>query len=262
MGYGRSIVFLSTVFCRYVHKMPLENADPENYTSDELDSLADAVRYQRWIVEQFAPYVRGRVLEVGAGIGTMANYWIRLADEVHLVEPARNLFSVLHERYSSVSSVRLYADVLDHIVDENGAGFQGSFDAVIMVNVLEHIQDDAQLMNTLVTLLKPEGYLLVFVPAMPALYGSLDRRFGHYRRYTKSSLLKLMSLAHFHAVKLYYFDVLGVAPWWLVNCVIGANSLNRSSALLYDRYVVPLGRTLERWLKPPIGKNLVLIAKH
>lgn len=241
--------------------MPLENADPQNYTSDELDSLADAVRYQHWIVEQFAPFIRGRVLEVGAGIGTMADYWIRLADEVHLVEPARNLFSVLQERYSGVSSVRLYPDVLDRVIDETGASLQGSFDAVIMVNVLEHIRDDAQLMTSLTTLLKPGGHLLVFVPAMPALYGSLDRRFGHYRRYTKSSLSKLISLAHFHAVKLYYFDILGVAPWWLVNCVIGAKSLNRSGALFYDRYVVPLGRTLEKWFKPPVGKNLVLIAR-
>lgn len=242
--------------------MPLENADPKSYTSDELDSLADAVRYQSWIVEQFAPFVRGRVLEVGAGIGTMADHWVRLANEVHLVEPACNLFPVLHERFSSVPSVRLYADVLDRVIDANGSCLQGSFDAVIMVNVLEHIQNDAQLMKTLATLLKRDGHLLVFVPAMPTLYGSLDRRFGHYRRYTKSSLLKLVSLARFHTVKLYYFDVLGVVPWWLVNCVIGADSLNRSGALLYDRYIVPLGRTLEKWLKPPIGKNLVLIARH
>lgn len=239
-----------------------ENTDPKSYTSDELDSLAEAVRYQNWIVEQFAPFVRGKVLEVGAGIGTMADHWVRLADEVHLIEPARNLFSALQERFTSVPSVRLYSDVLDRVIDANGACLQGSFDAVIMVNVLEHIQDDAQIMKTLATLLKPDGHLLIFVPAMPVLYGSLDRRFGHYRRYTKSSLMALTSQVRFHIVRLYYFDLLGVAPWWLVNRVIGANSLNRSSALLYDRYVVPVGRMLEKWLKPPLGKNLVLIARH
>jgi len=242
--------------------MSLENTDPKCYTSDELDSLADAIHYQNWIVEQFTPFVRGRMLEVGAGIGTMANHWLRLADEVHLVEPAGNLFSALQERFSSEPSVRLYSDVLERVIDTNGSYLKGSFDVVIMINVLEHIQDDTQLMKTLATLLKPDGHLLIFVPAMPTLYGSLDRLFGHYRRYTKTSLLALVSQARFHTVKLYYFDVLGVVPWWLVNCVIRANSLSRSSALLYDRYVVPVGKILEKWLKPPIGKNLVLIARR
>lgn len=242
--------------------MPLTNTDPKSYTSDELDGLADAVKYQRWIVEQLAPFIRGRVLEVGAGIGTMADHWVRLADEVHLVEPARNLFDTLQERFSSMPSVHLYPDVLERVVEAHGSVLREAFDAAIMINVLEHIGDEAQTLRTITALLKPGGYLLVFVPAMPSLYGSLDRRFGHYRRYTKSSLRMLMTQTRCHVVKLYYFDVLGAAPWWFLNRVAGMNNLSLRGTLLYDRYVVPVGRVLEKWVKPPIGKNLVLVAQQ
>jgi SAM-dependent methyltransferase len=67
---------------------------------------------------------------------------------------------------------------------------QQSFDIVIMLDVLEHIEDDsAFLQQEVVPRLKPDSHLVISVPAHPSLFTSHDTFLGHYRRYTRSQLL-------------------------------------------------------------------------
>jgi len=237
-------------------------AHPSHYDGRELEALSITSRYQRWIAEQFAPYLSGRIMEVGAGIGTMARHWLEYSSELHLVEPARNLYIALNEALSSSSGVSLYCGTLDDVVCGPMKHSGHTLDAAIMVNVLEHIADDIGTLRLIHDLLKPNGYLLLFVPALPALFGSLDRAFGHQRRYTKSSLKEAVTSAGFDLVRLRYFDVLGVLPWWLVGRVMRSQTIRPAMAGLYDRYAVPVGRLLEAAIPPPFGKNLVVVARR
>ena len=67
---------------------------------------------------------------------------------------------------------------------------QQTFDIVIMLDVLEHIEDDAAfLQQEVVPRLKPESTLVISVPAHPSLFTSHDTFLGHYRRYTRGQLL-------------------------------------------------------------------------
>ena len=84
------------------------------------------------------------------------------------------------------------------------------FDTVASTNMLEHVKHDAEALSNMYTLLQPEGHLLLFVPAMPALFGALDRALGHYRRYSKKGLRSLVSGAGFEICELYYVNVAGV----------------------------------------------------
>ena len=235
--------------------------DPGHYDGRELEALSATSRYQRWIVEQFAPYLSGRIMEIGAGIGTMAHYWLDYSDELHLVEPAHNLYAVLEREFGAHPAVTLHCGTLEDVIRAPKASGGWPFDAVVMVNVLEHIADDAEIIRTIFRLLKPGGRLLVFVPALPALYGSLDRVFGHYRRYTKSLLEQLVAGAGFGVVRVRYFDILGVLPWWIVGRLARSRIISPTMAGLYDRIAVPVGRVLETVVPPPFGKNLVLIAR-
>lgn len=235
--------------------------DAEQYSGDELESLVETIHYQKWIADQFYPYLHGRVMEIGAGIGTMAKRWLVSTDDLHLVEPAKNLFPVLRENFSSCSGVSLYHGNLEEVLSKNPSLSIKAFDAVIMVNVLEHIEDDSCILQLIHRMLKPGGYLLIFVPAMPVLYGSLDKKFGHYRRYTKAGLIAVCRNAGYEIAHSRYFDIFGVFPWWLINRVLHSSTLNPRMAKLYDRLVVPFARRAEKVVAPPFGKNLVLVGR-
>jgi SAM-dependent methyltransferase len=72
------------------------------------------------------------------------------------------------------------------------AGFEPS-DAALLLDVLEHLDDDQSALRKVAQLLKPGGLLVVTVPALPDLYSEFDRIQGHRRRYLPDSLRNAFS---------------------------------------------------------------------
>lgn len=232
-------------------------APTAHYDGQDLEALSDLPRYTNWILEQFSPWLRGRVLEVGAGIGNVAQHYIGRVDEAVLVEPAQNLYARLQQRVSAHGQVTTACGLL-HEVAPQLAG--RPFDAAVMVNVLEHIEDDGAVLRQLYELVRPGGAVLLFVPAMPWLYGSLDELVHHVRRYTRPQLQAALAQSGWQIERLYYCDVLGIAPWWLAGRVLRRRRFDAAAATWYDRLGVPLTRAVETWVEPPVGKSLVAIA--
>jgi SAM-dependent methyltransferase len=171
------------------------------------------------------------------------------------IEPAGNVYSTLADR------TRGHANVTTRQVTSNEMA-PACFDSVVYVNVLEHIEDDLAELRTAYRLTRPGGSLALFVPAMPSLYGSLDYKSGHYRRYTPHGLRQRVEAAGFVDVSVRYFDLLGVVPYWLMYRVFDVQRLGAVSSGGYDRIVVPLSRMLERLIPTPRGKNLVVLARR
>lgn len=234
----------------------IEQKAPVHYAGHDLEALADLKNYSNAVIDGFAPHLRGRVVEVGAGIGNFAARFRPLVDEAVLVEPAVNLFDRLAERFAGDDAVRAVRGVVEEVPLEGG-----TFDAAVMVNVLEHIEDDGATLRRLRDLLRPGGALLLFVPAMPGLYGSLDREMGHHRRYTRGGLRDVVGAAGFAIDKLCWFDSLGVVPWFVVGRVLKATRIDARAAFIYDRVVVPGLSSVERRVHPPFGKNLLCVGR-
>ena len=226
--------------------------------ASELDYLADAKNFTRWIVDAFGDAICGDVLEVGAGIGTVAALLAAQpnVERVLAIEPASNLFDRLrdgsrdgHFEARQVLSAQLGAE-------------ERRFDSIVYVSVLEHIDDHAAELRTAHDLLQPDGTLCIFVPACPALYGPIDRKSGHYRRYTKRELVDLVRRAGFVVDDVRYFDTVSLVPYWFMYRMLGVGGLNSGSNTIFDRVLVPLSRAVQRVVPhPPIGKNLVLTAR-
>ncbi len=217
--------------------------------------MSFAVNYHRWILDCFAPYLRGNVAEVGAGIGSVSSLLLeRPHDSFIAFEPSRNMFPYLGQSLEGVPNARAINDFFNPALVPQG------LDSIVYINVLEHIEDDAAEIKRAYASLRPQGHLLVFVPAMPFLYSKFDRDIGHYRRYTKAGLNNLVNVAGFDIEKLHYFDVAGILPWY-VSFVLMKGSPRSAQVALYDRWVVPIMRRLETLLSPPIGKNLLLVAR-
>jgi hypothetical protein len=179
------------------------------------------------------------------------------------IEPGGNVYSTLAERcagYANIDTRQVTSHELAAAGSSDGATV---FDTVLYINVLEHIRDDAAELRTAFELVAPGGALGVFVPAMPSLYGSLDYKSGHYRRYTPHQLAELVSRAGFVDVSVRYLDPLGVVPYWTMYTLLDVQRLGNVSSKGYDRVIVPISRALERIVpRPPFGKNLIAIARR
>ncbi len=232
--------------------------DASHYDGQDLEALSDLPRYNQWILDHFSAHLRGRVIEVGAGIGNVSVRYVGQCASALLVEPAKNLHEKLVARTSSFPQVETACALLSEV---DPALTAQPFDAAMMVNVLEHIDDDAAVLRNLFALLSPGGTLLLFVPALPALYGSLDALVHHCRRYTKSSLENVIKNAGFEVDSCRYFDALGMLPWLVAGKVLKQKAFDARGAKLYDRFGVPVTRAVERRLAPPLGKSLIAIAR-
>lgn len=226
------------------------------YSGTELDALAAAPNYYDFIARLFAPHVGQRAVEVGAGIGTFAEHLLRTSAprELVLVEPAVNNYPILRERLGSRPGVRTVQGYLEDCHDLR------DMDSVVAVNVLEHTPDDVAFLRAAHAVLRPGGKALVFVPAVQAIFGSLDREFEHYRRYSKPALGRAFAAAGFRDVSLRHVNSLGVGAWFLAGRVFKWRTIDASRAAFYDRWVVPWLMPLESAVEPPIGQSILAIA--
>ena len=231
---------------------------PFSYSGLELDAMTGADNYYRWILGQFAPYLGKRVIEVGAGTGTFSEFLLQSTNlrELVLVEPADNLFPLLQQRFSGDTRIKL----VQGFVEEQAATL--SADSVVLLNVLEHIEDDRALLETIHHILAPNGAILLFVPALPQLYGTLDKAFDHFRRYTKRSLGSKLENAGFHLGGLRYMNFPGVVTWMLAGKLLRRRTLRRAEVRFYDQWILPWVRNLEKIWEPPIGQSLIAIARR
>jgi SAM-dependent methyltransferase len=225
------------------------------YSGTELDAMAEAHNYCRWIMRYFAPYLGSRVVEIGAGTGTFSELLLKQETTAELVlfEAASNLFPLLRQRFAS-RKVQLHCGSFACSLLSEPA------DSVVLVNVLEHIQDDGSLLSQIRDSLCPSGRILLFVPALTWNYGSLDRAFGHYRRYSKRGLRHTLEAAGFRVMLMHHVNVMGIASWFFAGKVFRQTTLRPAQVRWYDRWVVPWSFKLEQIFEPPLGQSLLAVA--
>lgn len=232
--------------------MPIEE---EEYPGTELPSFDDAPNYYAAILKYFAPYLGGHVVEVGAGIGTFSQCLLSFPQitTLTLVEPAKNLAPVLRKKFFGNANVRLVNGNLQSVAATL------SCDVVVLLNVLEHVEDEEDILRTIHQILRPEGTLLLFVPALPCLYGALDGAFGHIRRYRKGELGSLLTKMGFHVGCLRYFNSPGIVSWYIFGKIFKRTTLSPWSVWLYDRLFMSWVPRCERIWEPVLGQSLLAI---
>jgi glycosyltransferase involved in cell wall biosynthesis len=229
-------------------------SEPPTYkTLRRLDSLN---RYNQWIWERLAPYVGQRVLEVGAGSGTMTRFLygreliVATDRETPYLDRLRNRF----RRKPGIVVERLDLDS-DDALELARYGF----DTVTCINVLEHTADDAAALRRAGQLLQPGGRIIVFVPAGKDLFGTLDRGVGHQRRYERDELIEKLRAAGFEIEDVSYQNRVAKLAWWLNSRVFRRSAMPAAQSTLFD-FFVPLWKSLEG-PHPSTGLSLIAIAR-
>jgi SAM-dependent methyltransferase len=209
-----------------------------------------APNYLRWISDLIAPHLGHRVLEVGAGIGSITELWAT-GHEVVASDLSHRCVIALQSRFARSQNVTV---VQKDVRQLEAAGER--FHSVVMINVLEHIEDDVGVLASLRPLLEPGGTVVIYVPALNGLYGRWDRKVGHYRRYSKWRLAEVAREAGLAVTELRYVNILAI-PAWFAFSKTDVEKTTSSGLSIWDRTGVPAGRALESRVRVPIGLNVL-----
>ncbi len=221
-----------------------------------LERLAVAPRFNRWMFDRIAPWIGDAVVEIGSGIGNLSQFLVD-RQRVLLTDTEPAYRAHLERRFGDLAHVRIRALTLPDLPPDLRGGV---FDTVVCLNVLEHIEHDLAALIAMRDLVRRGGAVVLLVPAVPALYGQLDRALGHYRRYTPRGLRDVFGNAQLDVRHLEYFNLAGVPGWWLVGRVLKRSLLPQGSLRLYDA-LVPLFK-LERFVPWRLGQSLIAIGRR
>lgn len=222
-------------------------------------AIAEATEYSDWVLGLFGSRVRGAICEIGIGHGS---YVQRLCAQPGYTGIDLDPEAVAEAQNRFEKGRFLAADISNRGMMRS-AGF-GTFDTVLCCNVLEHVTDHRQSVLNMLDLLRAGGRLLLFVPALQSLYGSLDRLAGHERRYNKAMICELFKGLPAELRRVEYVNPVGGVGWW-INSRVGHRDLDSSvvntQIKFFTKYVMPISRAITPLTKRFFGQSLVTEAE-
>ena len=221
-------------------------------------AIAGAHKYMSWIVHSFAPYLDGRIIEVGIGHGHYCKLLARYGDYL----------GIDHDPISIAGAQRTFPELhfeTCDILNRAAVAALRPVRSVVSINVFEHLENDRLAVANLVDALEPGGHLCVFVPALMCLYNDLDRMAGHVRRYTLDDLHALTAALPIRMKRLSYFNPVGGIGWW-VNKFWRPTSLEDAAVnaqiRTFDRYGVPVSRALDPLFRRFFGQSAICVLER
>lgn len=229
-----------------------------SYVGKELGLFQNARNWKKYLGNLIRPYLSGRILEVGAGIGANT---IHLCDETYFewicLEPDAELATSI-SRLISARKLPSTCSVLEGTILTLPR--QSRFDSIIYLDVLEHILDDMAELTSAAGRLAPDGHLIVVVPAHQWLFTAFDKAIGHYRRYTLPSLLKLAP-SSVTTVASFYLDSIGLLASIGNRLFLKSAMPSRRQIALWDRLMVPLSTIVDPLTRYRLGKSIMVVWK-
>jgi len=222
-----------------------------------LRRMAGLQAYNKWLHDRFDAFLGKRVLEVGSGVGNQTRYF---ADRERVVasDIEAHYLRELRRRFEDKAHVRV-ASFHFPLSDADRADLQGErIDSIVCMNVLEHIEHDRETLTDFASVLQPGGRMVLLVPAMPALYGTLDKALLHFRRYDKAGLAQLVTDCGFEVQQIRFLNRLGVAGWWLNSRVLKRQVLPKGQLAAF-KWLMPLLKREEQH-PPSFGMSLLVLA--
>jgi SAM-dependent methyltransferase len=225
--------------------------------AETLEIMAAAPQYNIWQYRRISKFVGRRICEIGAGIGNMSALMTHDRPELLLLtDPDPYYRNLLQQRFRGHPGLRVEALTLPD------SGVAARFktlelDTVVALNVIEHIEEDVAAMRSMRDMLIAGGRAIVLVPAIPALYGSLDRELGHVRRYTRRTLRAHMEQAGLRVERLFYFNIAGILGWFVNARIRKVPRIPLGQLHVFDG-MVPVLR-LEDIVPLPVGQSLIAV---
>ena len=233
--------------------------DATHYIGDELSLFEHATHWKDYYGGRLKPFLKGRVLEVGAGIGgttkslcdgTQAN-WICLEPDATLADRIADLLA----KRELPACCRLHVGTLEDL-----PATDGQFDAILYIDVIEHIEDDAAELRRAYARLAPGGAILIVVPAHQWLFSPFDKAIGHFRRYSRDMVRRALP-AGCHIRQLVYLDSVGLLASAANKLFLKQSYPTLAQIKFWDSTIVPVSRLADRLTGFSLGKSVLAVVE-
>lgn len=218
-----------------------------------LESMSQAIWYNQWTVKKFDKYLKGKILEVGCGIGNFTRTLIQYG-QVFAIDINKDHIARARETIQDKAEIG-FGDI-----EKGEFFFNESFDTIVCVNVLEHIANDDQALKNIFKLLKKSGICILLVPSHQFLYGEVDKSIRHFRRYDKNKLIRELKIQGFKILKSQRLNFLGALGWFVAGRIMKENTVKEGNIKIFN-LIAPFFLPLEDLFEPPIGTSILLIVQ-
>ena len=237
-----------------------EQGDPGGL--ETLEEFSHAPAFNRWLFENLAPFCKGKILEIGSGIGNISRFLMEMPGPLTLTDLRPGFCAVLKEQYAGMANLESICQVDISLADFDSGypGLLNRYDTVLASNVIEHIGNDALAVQNCRKLLTANGHLIVLVPAYQWLHNSLDEGLGHFRRYNANGLKTLLHAQDMEIIFCRYFNFGAIAGWWFSGNVLKKKIVPYGPLWIYNK-MVPVFRLVDHIVKHRAGLSVIAVAK-
>jgi SAM-dependent methyltransferase len=220
-----------------------------SYQGQELDIFAEAVHWKAYWASRIRRWVRGDVLEVGAGLG--ANTSLLQNSDIRswrCIEPDPELANKLAGAVAHLPVCSVSTGTIASVAESR-------FDLILYIDVLEHIERDRDELAAAAKMLRDGGHVIVLSPAHQLLFSEFDASIGHYRRYNRTSLLAC-SPPDCRLEAMFYLDCVGMFASLANRILLRQSNPTATQIGLWDNYMVPVSRVVDPVFGYSVGKTI------
>lgn len=226
------------------------------YPGEELQVFEAATNWKNYFAGHISGYLKGKILEVGAGIGGTTLLLNKgKADNWLLLEPDETMQQILQQKIKDKllpSNCKAVKGTLNSL-DKND-----KFDCIIYIDVLEHIEDEATEIKKAADHLEKGGHLIILSPAFQFLYSPFDKAIGHYRRYNRKTLSAIQP-ASLARKKIIYLDSIGFFASLLNKIILRQSYPAKRQVQLWDQWMIPVSKITDHVFFYSFGKSILVV---
>ena len=231
--------------------------EKQDALAHSLTTLAGLDNYNKWIFSNISPFIGENILEIGCGTGNITDYMIKPGRKITGMDISEEFSAIAMDKYRGNPDISI---IKGDALNPSCALAPGSFDTVVLLNVLEHIKEDSAALTCIFSMLTPGGRAVILVPAMKFAFGGLDKELGHFKRYEKADMAGLFMSAGFKTEKLFYMNMPGAIGWAINSRILGKKFIPEGQAGFVNKFFVPIMRPIEKTLPPFFGQSLIAAA--
>lgn len=227
-----------------------------------LDVISEADKFNQWMYQTIKPFCKGKILEIGSGIGNISKFFIHDNYDIFLSDIRSNYCIELEKKFKTFEnfSGTEMIDLTDPDFEKKYANHLQKYNTVFALNVVEHIYDDKLAIQNCHKLLAQNGNVIILVPSYQSLYNQFDKELGHYRRYNKKSLTKVFSQSDFELIHKQYFNFIGIFGWYTSGKILKNKTIPKEQMKLYNS-LVPIIKIIDKSIFNLMGLSTIFVGK-